>query len=166
MKEQPTLPARELDAEAAARVRSSFSRQGLMRHLGAVLAEVKPGQVSIQLPFREELTQQHGFFHAGSTSAIADSAGGYAGFTLFPADSSVLSVEFKINLLAPARGDYLEAIGSVVRSGRTLTICQLEVFAVTAAERTLVALGQQTLMCMRGRQDADASKADKGAGDK
>jgi len=166
MREKPTFTAHELEAEAEARVRNSFSRQGLMHHLGAVLAEVKPGRVSIQLPFREELTQQHGFFHAGSTSAIADSAGGYAGFTLFPADSSVLTIEFKINLLAPARGDYLEAVGSVVRSGRTLTICQLEVFAVTAAERTLVALGQQTLMCMRGKQDGEAGKADRDAGDK
>lgn len=153
MTKQPTSPPRELDAAVEARVRASFSRQGLMRHLGAVLAEIRPGRVSVQLPFREELTQQHGFFHAGSTSAIADSAGGYAGFTLFPADSSVLTIEFKINLLAPARGDYLEAIGSVVRSGRTLTICQLEVFAVTATQRTLVALGQQTLMCMHGKQD-------------
>ncbi|HZY34080.1 MAG TPA: PaaI family thioesterase [Rhodanobacter sp.] len=166
MREQSTFPARELDAEAEARVRTSFSRQGLMRHLGAVLAEVMPGRVSIQLPFREELTQQHGFFHAGSTSAIADSAGGYASFTLFPADSSVLTIEFKINLLAPARGDYLEAIGSVVRSGRTLTICQLEVFAVTATERVLIALGQQTLMCMRGKQDGEASEADRSTGDK
>lgn len=165
MREQPTAPPGELGAEAEARVRASFSRQGLMRHLGAVLAEVAPGRVSIQLPFRAELTQQHGFFHAGSTSAIADSAGGYAGFTLFPADSSVLTIEFKINLLAPARGDYLEAIGSVVRSGRTLTICQLEVFAVTAAGRTLIALGQQTLMCMRGKPDGEAGQGDSGAGD-
>ena len=165
MREQPTAPPRELGAEAEARVRASFSRQGLMRHLGAVLAEVAQGRVSIRLPFRAELTQQHGFFHAGSTSAIADSAGGYAGFTLFPADSSVLTIEFKINLLAPARGDYLEAVGSVVRSGRTLTICQLEVFAVTAAERTLVALGQQTLMCMRGKQDGEAGQGDSGAGE-
>ena len=165
MREQPTAPPGELGAEAEARVRASFSRQGLMRHLGAVLAEVAPGRVSVQLPFRAELTQQHGFFHAGSTSAIADSAGGYAGFTLFPADSSVLTIEFKINLLAPARGDYLEAVGSVVRSGRTLTICQLEVFAVTAAERTLVALGQQTLMCMRGKQDGEAGQGDSGAGE-
>lgn len=109
------------------RVRESFARQGLMRHLGAELSLVQPGEVRIRVPFREELTQQHGFFHAGATSAIADTAGGYAGFTLFPENSSVLTVEFKINLLAPAQGDYLEAVGKVVRSGRTLTVCQLEV---------------------------------------
>src|SRR3546814_3081023 len=80
----------------------------------------EPGEVRLKMPFRPVLTQQHGFFHAGGTSALADTAGGYAGFTLFPQDSSVLTVEFKINLVAPARGDYLEAVGKVLRSGRTL----------------------------------------------
>lgn len=141
------------DAAMIERVRASFERQGLMRHLGAELAQVQVGEVRIRMPYRAELTQQHGFFHAGATSAIADSAGGYAGFTLFPEDSSVLTVEFKINLVAPAQGEYLEAIGKVVRSGRTLTICQLEVYGVTGSERILVALGQQTLMCMHGKPD-------------
>lgn len=135
------------------RVRASFERQGLMRHLGAELASIEPGEVRIRMPYCDELTQQHGFFHAGATSAIADSAGGYAGFTLFSEDSSVLTVEFKINLVAPAQGEYLEAIGKVIRSGRTLTICQLEVFGVAGTERVLVALGQQTLMCMHGKPD-------------
>ncbi|MCI4568899.1 PaaI family thioesterase [Lysobacter sp. CFH 32150] len=125
-----------------------------MAHLGAELADVAPGRVVIRLLFRDELTQQNGFFHAGATSAIADSAGGYAGLTLFPAGSSVLTVEYKINLLAPAQGDHLEAIGSVVRSGRTLTACQLEVFAVAGGERTLVALGQQTLICLQAKPDS------------
>lgn len=141
------------EAVMVERVRASFERQGLMRHLGAELARIQPGEVHIRMPYRSELTQQHGFFHAGATSAIADSAGGYAGFTLFPEDSSVLTVEFKINLVAPAQGDYLKAIGKVVRSGRTLTICQLEVYGVTGSERVLVALGQQTLMCMHGKPD-------------
>lgn len=136
------------ESQALERVRASFSLQGLMGYLGAELTDVAPGRVAIRLRFRKELTQQNGFFHAGATSAIADSAGGYAGLTLFPAGNSVLTVEFKINLLAPAQGDQLEAIGSVVRSGRTLTVCQLEVFAVTGTERTLVALGQQTLICL------------------
>jgi uncharacterized protein (TIGR00369 family) len=138
----------ELDAAVVQRVRASFERQGMMRHLGAEMVLVEQGEVRIRMPYKPELTQQHGFFHAGATSAIADSAGGYAGFTLFPAGSSVLTVEFKINLVAPARGDYLEAVGKVVRYGRTLTICQLEVFGVTGGERTLVAIGQQTLMCL------------------
>ena len=142
-----------LDPAVERMIHDSFSRQGLMRHLGAELHEVSRGRVSIRLPFSENLTQQHGYFHAGGTSAIADSAGGYAGFTLFPPDSSVLTVEFKINLLAPAQGDYLEAVGAVVRSGRTLTICQLEVFGVTAKGRAQVALGQQTLICMHGKPE-------------
>jgi uncharacterized protein (TIGR00369 family) len=136
------------------RVRESFERQGLMRHLGVVIHAIEPGEVRLRLPFREELTQQHGFFHAGSTSAIADSAGGYAGFTVFPPDSSVLTVEFKINLVAPARGEYLEAVGKVLRSGKTLTICQMEVFGIEGDARKLVAVGQQTLICMHGKPDA------------
>ncbi|SHI34851.1 PaaI family thioesterase [Pollutimonas bauzanensis] len=146
-------------ATMESRVRDSFERQGLMRHLGAVIASVAPGMVHIRMPYRQELTQQHGFFHAGATSAIADSAGGYAGFTLFPPGSSVLTVEFKINLMAPARGEYLEAVGKVIRSGRTLTICQLEVFGVTGEERTLVAMGQQTLICMHGKPDSLSAQA-------
>jgi uncharacterized protein (TIGR00369 family) len=142
-----------VDANIEQRVRDSFNRQGLMSHLGATLSDVRQGVVSIQMPFRPELSQQHGYFHAGGTSAIADSAGGYAAFTLFPEFSSVLTVEFKINLLNPALGDRLEALGKVVKAGKTLTICQLEVFADTAEGRTLVAIGQQTLMCMMGRQD-------------
>jgi uncharacterized protein (TIGR00369 family) len=137
------------------RVSDSFNRQGLMRHLGASIESIEPGEVSLKLPCRDELTQQHGFFHAGATSALADTAGGYAGFTLFPEDSSVLTVEFKINLLAPAKGDYLLAAGKVLRSGRTLTVCQLEVFGVTPNSRDLIAVGQQTLMCMHGKPDAN-----------
>jgi uncharacterized protein (TIGR00369 family) len=132
--------------EVQARVRNSFERQGLMHHLGARLSEIMPGRVHIVLPSRPEVTQQHGYFHAGATSAIADSAGGYAAYTLFPDDSSVLTVEFKINLLAPAEGDHLEAIGTVLKAGRTLTVCQLEVFGVYADQRSLVASGQQTLI--------------------
>jgi uncharacterized protein (TIGR00369 family) len=97
-----------------------------MRHLGARLANIAPGRVRIVLASRPELTQQDGYFHAGATTAIADTAGGYAAFTLFPEDTAVLTVEFKINLLAPAVGEQLEAVGSVVKSGRTLTVCHLE----------------------------------------
>lgn len=140
-----------LDPAMEARVRASFASQGLMHHLGAELAEVGHGRVCIRMPFRPELTQQLGYFHAGGTSAIADTAGGYAGYTVFPIDTEVLTVEFKINLLAPGQGDYLEAIGTVVRSGRTLTICQVEVFGVTGEKRTQVALCQQTLISIGQR---------------
>ncbi|MGB3274476.1 MAG: PaaI family thioesterase [Xanthobacteraceae bacterium] len=149
--------AEPLDPVTERRVRDSFGRQGLMAHLGASLEEVRKGFVRIRLPFRPELTQQHGYFHAGGASAIADSAGGYAGFSLFPPDSAVLTVEFKINLLAPAVGDYLEAVGRVIRSGRTLTVCQLEVFAIKGDTRTAVAVGQQTLMRLAARTGDDRS---------
>ncbi|AHV94436.1 PaaI family thioesterase [Bordetella holmesii] len=147
----------DLTPEQCTRVRHSFDRQGLMRHLGATLTEVGHGCVRIRMPFRPELTQQHGYFHAGATSAIADTAGGYAGYTLFPEGSSVLTIEFKINLVAPARGDCLEAVGKVLRHGRSLTICQMEVFGVQDGVSTLVAVGQQTLMCMHGKPDEGQS---------
>jgi uncharacterized protein (TIGR00369 family) len=131
-----------------ARIRQSFERQGFMRHLGARLGQVEPGRVHIVLPNRPEVSQQHGYIHAGATSAIADSAGGYAAFTLFPENNAVLTVEYKINLLAPAVGDHIEAVGTVLKSGRTLTVCQLEVFAFQGPKRSLVAAGQQTLICV------------------
>jgi uncharacterized protein (TIGR00369 family) len=140
----------EASPEVRARIRDSFDRQGLMTHLGARLTHIAPGRVHIVLPSRPEVTQQHGYFHAGATSAIADSAGGYAAFTLFPEDTDVLTVEYKINLLAPAVGDHIEAVGTVLKSGRTLTVCQLEVFGVQAGGRKLVANGQQTLIRVNG----------------
>lgn len=143
----------EASPEMQARIRASFESQGLMRHLGARMVHIAPGRVHIVLPGRPEVTQQHGYFHAGATSAIADSAGGYAAFTLFPENTAVLTVEYKINLLAPAVGDHLEAVGTVLKSGRTLTVCQLEVFGVQGSRRTLVAAGQQTLMCVDARPE-------------
>ncbi|KPI01360.1 phenylacetic acid degradation-related protein [Actinobacteria bacterium OK074] len=132
------------------RIRESFDRQGLMGHLGAHISHVGPGRVHIVLPARPEVTQHHGYFHAGATSAVADTAGGYAAFTLFPENTEVLTVEYKINLLAPAVGDHIEAVGTVLKSGRTLTVCQLEVFAVQDGHRKLVANGQQTLIRLNG----------------
>ncbi|MER7243487.1 PaaI family thioesterase [Kribbella sp. NPDC000426] len=143
----------EAAADVQGRVRESFARQGLMEHLGAQVSFVGDGEVRIELPSRPEVTQQHGYFHAGATSSIADSAGGYAAFTLFPEDTSVLTVEFKINLLAPAEGERLEAVGTVIKTGRTLTICKLEVFAVAGVRRTLVAVGQQTLIQVEARPE-------------
>lgn len=142
----------EASEEVQTRIQASFDRQGLMSHLGAHITRIASGCVHIQLPSRPEVTQQNGYFHAGATSAIADTAGGYAGFTLFSEDTDVLTVEFKINLLAPAIGDYIEAVGTVLKSGRTLTVCQLEVFGVQDADRKLVAQGQQTLIAVsRGK---------------
>jgi uncharacterized protein (TIGR00369 family) len=131
------------------RIQQSFARQGLMSLLGARLTHIGPGRVHITLPARPEVSQQHGYVHAGATSTIADSAGGYAALTLFGEDSEVLTVEYKINLLAPAAGDHLEAAGIVLKSGRTLTMRQLEVHGVGEdGERKLVTHGQQTLICV------------------
>jgi uncharacterized protein (TIGR00369 family) len=130
------------------RVRASFQRQGLMRLLGARLTHIGYGRVHIGLTHRPEITQQNGYIHAGASSAIADSAGGYAALTCFPDDTAVLTVEYKINLLAPAAGDYLEAEGLVLKSGRTLTVCRLDVYATSGGQRTHVAAGQQTLICL------------------
>jgi len=129
----------------ADRIQASFEQQGLMRLLGARLVHVESGKVRIALRWRPEVSQQHGYVHAGATSAIADSAGGYAALTLMPETSEVLTVEYKLNLLAPAAGD-IEATGTVLKSGRTLTICRLEVHAIRDDDRKLVAAGQQTLI--------------------
>lgn len=120
------------DAGYADRVRESFARQAFMRTLGAELVRVEPGVVEIELAPTESLTQQHGYVHAGVVTAIVDSACGYAAYTLMPADSEVLSVEFKVNLLAPAVGTRLRARARVLRAGRTLTVCQGDVHAVAA----------------------------------
>jgi uncharacterized protein (TIGR00369 family) len=150
----PTLVPKDPDFEA--RVRDSFSRQGIMELIGARLSRVEPGLVEIELPYRAELTQQHGFFHAGITSTIADSAGGYAAFSLMPAEASVLTTEFKINLLAPAEGELLRAVGRVLRPGRLLTVCDVDVFALKDGAATPCAKLLETLMCLEGRPDGPA----------
>lgn len=138
-----------LHTDIIRRVEDSFKAQGLMHHLGVEIACIRPGEVTLRLPFRPELTQHHGFFHAGSTATLADTAGGFAGFTLFPRDSTVLTTEFKLNLLSPALGDCLEAVGRVVKHGRTLTVCQLDVYSISDTGRTHVATGLQTLICVQ-----------------
>lgn len=141
------------DPNFARRVADSFARQGAMAHLGAVLDAVEPGRVAIRLPYRPELSQQHGFFHGGIVATIGDSAGGYAAYSMMPADASILTVEYKINLLAPAKGEALVARGRVVKPGRTLTVCTVEVFAADGGRESLCAVMQQTLICLMGRPD-------------
>ncbi len=133
------------------RCRSSFARQGAMTLLGATIEALAPGHCVIELPFRTDLAQQHGYFHAGITSAVADSAGGYAALTLFPATAEVLTVEFKINLIAPAQGERLIADARVVRSGRTLTICTVDVSCARGGEFIPCAIMQQTLIRIDGK---------------
>jgi uncharacterized protein (TIGR00369 family) len=142
-----------MDAESDSRVRESFERQGLMKHFGAELAEVGPGRAEIRVPFRTELTQQHGYFHAGVSGAIADSACGYAAYTLMAADSSVLTVEYKMNLLAPADGEELVARGRVLRSGRTLKICAADVYVEKNGAEIHCATMLATIMCLPRKSD-------------
>jgi uncharacterized protein (TIGR00369 family) len=139
------------DPDFERRVRASFEKQKLMATLGAKLVRVEPGAIEIRLPIRDHISQQHGFVHAGAIASIADSACGYAAFSLMGADSGVLAVEFKINLLAPGAGDHLIARGRVVRAGRTLTVCQADVFAVADERETAVALMTATIMNVKGR---------------
>ncbi len=143
MPPDPRPPA--TDPQLAERIRASFARQGAMRLLGASLAEIEAGRVAITLPFRPDVSQQHGYFHAGVVAAVADSAGGYAALTRMPPGSEVLSVEFKLNLIAPAAGDRIVATGEVVRAGRTLTVCELDVVVHRDGSATRCAVGLQTL---------------------
>ena len=135
-----------------ATVRASFARQKVMTLIGAEIGELKPGHCEIRLPFRDDLTQQNGFFHAGITSTIVDSAGGYAGLTLMTAGSDVLTVEFKLNLLAPADGEFLVAEGQVLKTGRNLVITRGEVYAIKNGRATHCATMQQTLMTMHAKE--------------
>ncbi len=137
------------------RVRESFARQRAMATLGARLARVAPGEVEIELPFRAELTQQHGFLHAGVVTAVVDSACGYAALTLMPAGAAVLTAEYKVNLLAPADGERFLARGRVLRAGRTLTVCSGEVFAARGGEERQVAVMLATMATVTGRGLAD-----------
>lgn len=143
------------DPAYAARVRASFELQQAMALIGAELAVIEPGFVEIHLPRKAEITQQHGYVHGGVVGMIADSAAGYAANTLTPADTSVLTVEYKLNLVAPADGERLIARGEVVKPGRTLIVTRAEVFAVRAEQWVLCALMQQTIMAMQGKKERE-----------
>jgi uncharacterized protein (TIGR00369 family) len=145
------MTPRTAEAGFEQRVRDSFARQRAMATLGARLLRVAPGEVEIELPYREDLTQQHGYLHAGIVTTVLDSAAGYAAFTLMPADAGVVSVEFKTHLLAPATGERLVARARVVRAGRTVTVCQADGFMVDAGEERHVAMLVGTMMTLRGR---------------
>lgn len=136
---------RAADANFEERVRASFAEQRVMSLIGARMEALAPGYCRVALPFRAELTQQNGFFHAGVTSIVGDSAGGYAGYTLMPEDSDVLTVEFKINLLRPAAGALLVAEGNVVRAGRRLSFTEVRIHAHRDGNAILCASMSQTL---------------------
>ena len=146
-----TTPFQPPDPSYAERVLASFGQQTIMAAIGASVLSVAPGVVEIELPFRGDLCQQDGFLHAGIVTTIVDSACGYAAFTLMPNDARVLSVEFKINFLAPAIGDRFIARGRVARAGRTITVCTGEVVAPTGDAERSIALMQATMMAVYSR---------------
>ena len=135
------------------RVLDSFDRQQVMAFIGAKVTNVEVGVCEIQLPYSENLSQQHGFFHGGIIGTIADSAAGYAGFSLMPSDASVLTVEYKMNILSPADGECLIARGMVIKGGRTLVITKADVFIVKDGKEKNCATLLQTLMTVRNRPD-------------
>ncbi|EER58960.1 thioesterase superfamily protein [Acidovorax delafieldii 2AN] len=137
----------------AQRVHDSFSRQGAMQTLGARLGLVAPGAVDIELDWAPGLTQQHGFLHAGMVATALDSACGYAGFTLMAEDAAVLTIEFKINLLAPSQGQRFRMEGRVLKPGRTITVCEGRAYANDAGREKLVATMGCTLMAVSGREN-------------
>jgi uncharacterized protein (TIGR00369 family) len=127
-------------------VRASFAKQGFLANMGALLVDVEPGHVIIELPFSAQVTQQQGLFHGAAIGAIGDSAGGYAALTLMPDGNEVVSVEYKVNFVRPARGELLRADGRVVRAGKSVTVSRIDVFAVEAGKPELVAVLQATFM--------------------
>ncbi len=146
--------------ETESQIRENFKRQGFLLHAGAFLGQVLPGVVEIKLPYSENVDQQHGYFHGGVIATIADSASGAAAQTLVEQGASVLTTEFKINFVAPAIGDQLIARGRVIKPGRTLTVCQSDVFADNGSEEKLVATALLTMICVpasRNREKKDVA---------
>ena len=137
------------------RVRASFAKQRIMETIGATLTHVGDGEVHISVPVTPGLTQQHGYLHAGVLATIADSACGYAALSVMPDDAAVLSIEFKINMLAPAQGTQVVARARVVKAGRTISVCSADVFALGETGEKLVATMSGTMMVVRGRGIAD-----------
>ena len=133
----------------AQEIKGSFAKQTVMALIGAELTRVEPGIIEITLPYRADLAQQLGYLHAGIVTTIADSACGYAAYSLMPQGSQVLSVEFKVNLLRPAKGETFSALAEVVKSGKTLTVVRADVFAVDADRRELIATMLGTMICLR-----------------
>jgi len=152
------------DPDFEARCRDSFDRQPAMHLIGARISEMRPGFCEVRLAHRQEVTQQHGFVHGGVLGMIADSAAGYAAYSLFPADSTVLTVEYKLNLMAPADVDELLARGQVTRSGRTLTVVAMDVLGRKAGREVHCATGLATMICIQGRPDAARGNSGSEAG--
>jgi uncharacterized protein (TIGR00369 family) len=150
----PTFEPQAADFET--RVRANFSRQQVMSIIGASLTKVEPGEVEIELPFRDDLTQHHGYLHAGIVTSIVDTACGFAAMTLMPGDATVLTIEYKVNFVSPAVGGRMIARGHVTKPGRTVTVCAGDVFALSDGKEKLVATMLATMMAVRERPEPPA----------
>lgn len=139
------------DPDYEDRIRSSFDKQGVMKIIGAKLVRVLPGEVHIEFPFTESLTQQHGYIHAGIITSVVDSACGYAAYTLMSADSEVLTIEYKVNFMSPAKGEKFKGIGRVLKPGRKITVCSGDVIAVDKGKEKIVATMLATMISV-GKQ--------------
>ena len=142
---------RDLDYEA--KVRNSFAKQTAMQTLGAIIGSVEPGEVEIEMSYRADLAQQHGFIHGGIVTAIVDSACGYAALSLSGPETAVLTLEYKVNFVAPAKGQRFLARGQVVRPGATVSVCKGDVLAYDGGEEKLVATMLSTMMLLPDRPD-------------
>jgi uncharacterized protein (TIGR00369 family) len=142
-----------LDPDYEARVRASFGAQAMMATMGVAIRDLGPGWIDLEFPHREEFTQQHGFVHAGAVATAMDSACGYAGFSLMPADAAVLTAEYKINLLRPAKADRYLVSGEVVKPGRTLTVCRASALNPDSGDE--IAVMTATLMALIGTDIRD-----------
>lgn len=142
--------------EYAEKVRESFNRQAIMKTVNATISSVTPGRVEIEFPFQANLTQQHGFIHAGIVSTVLDSACGYAAFSLMPEEAAVLTIEFKVNLLLPAQGERFRAVGLVQKSGRTISVTEGELYAQSNGAEKLVATMTGTILAIYGRKGIES----------
>jgi len=138
------------DPNYLTKVERSFARQKVMKTLGICIHDLRPGVIELRMPFADQYTQQHGFIHAGILSTALDSACGYAAFSLMDKNAAILTVEYKINLLAPAEGESFSFNARVLKSGRTLTVCDAHAFAIQRGEKKLVASMNSTLMALSG----------------
>lgn len=144
---------RPADGQFAERVRASFARQGAMATIGASLGRIEPGEVEVLVPWTAALTQQHGFLHGGIVGAALDAACGYCAFSLMPPEAGILTIEYKVNFLAPARGERFRMVGTVVKPGRTITVTEGRAYAEDGGREKLVATMNATLMTILGRDD-------------
>jgi len=139
------------DTNYESRIRSSFDKQEVMKTIGAKLVKVMPGEVHIEFSFAESLTQQHGYIHAGIITSVVDSACGYAAYTLMPADSEVLTIEYKVNFMSPANGNRFKGIGRVLKPGRNITVCSGDVIAIDEGKEKIIATMLATMISVEKR---------------